>query len=368
MLAKARISDPSCLLVVDPQESRRITGRLLKNAGESFQDSGPVVAFTFNQRGGLLMQRLTGKYQYRDGAGYHDLLAILLDDEVFSAPRINGVIGDSGVIEGIDTPQERKDLIDVLNAGALEVPLVQAPVSEFSVSPLLGIDVQQKGKTAIMIAAAAVFVFMLVFYHKAGIIADICLLMNIVLVLGVMSLIQATFTLPGLAGLVLTIGMAVDANVLIFERMREEKEKGSSLRLSIQQGFAKAFSTIVDANVTTLIVAVVLFQIGSDQVRGFAVTLFIGIVMSMFTSLYVGRAMFEILEKKRWMKDIGMMSIVPKTNINFLAGRGLATVVSAVLILGGMAAFVSRGQGQPRHRLPRRHDGDVPHRRASANS
>lgn len=332
------------LLVVEPQENRRITGRLLKKAGESFQDSGPVVTFTFNQRGGLLMQRLTGKYQHREGSGYHDLLTILLDDEVFSAPRINGVIGDSGIIEGVDTPKERKDLIDVLNAGALEVPLVQSPVSEFTVSPLLGIDVQQKGKTAIMIAAAGVFVFMLVFYRTAGVVADICLLLNIVMVLGVMSLIQATFTLPGLAGLVLTIGMAVDANVLIFERMREEKDKGSSLRLSIQQGFSKAFSTIVDANVTTLIVAIVLFQIGSDQVRGFAVTLFIGIVMSMFTALYVGRAFFEVLEKKRWIKNLSMMSIVPKTDINFLSGRGIATIVSAILIVGGMAAFFSRGE------------------------
>lgn len=332
------------LLIVNPFENRRLTGRLLKRAYETIAETGSVVGFTFNERGGLLMQQLTSEYQPKEGSGYRNRLAIMLDDELYSAPTINDVIGSNGQISGDFDSKELQALINVLNAGALDVPLIETPVSEFSVSPLLGIDVQQKGKMAILIAAGAVFVFMLVFYRTAGVVADICLLMNIVLVLGVMSLIQATFTLPGLAGLVLTIGMAVDANVLIFERMREEKEKGSSLRLSIQQGFNKAFSTIVDANVTTLIVAIVLFQIGSDQVRGFAVTLFIGIVMSMFTALYVGRTIFELLEKKRVIKSLPMMSIVSKTNIQFLSFRGLATIVSAVLIIGGMAAFFTRGE------------------------
>lgn len=332
------------LLVVNPREDRRLTGRLLKRAYETIADTGSVVGFTFNERGGLLMQQLTRQYQPKEGSGYRNRLAITLDDKLYSAPTINDVIGANGQISGDFDSKELTELIGVLNAGALEVPLVQTPVSEFSVSPLLGIDVQQKGKMAIMIAAGGVFIFMLVFYRTAGVVADICLAMNIIMVLGVMSLIQATFTLPGLAGLVLTIGMAVDANVLIFERMREEKSKGSSLRLAIQQGFAKAFSTIVDANVTTLIVAIVLFQIGSDQVRGFAVTLFIGIVMSMFTALYVGKTFFEVLEKKRLIKDINMMSIVPKTDIQFLSGRGIATVVSLILIVGGMAAFFTRGQ------------------------
>ena len=332
------------LLIVNPRRDRRITGRLLRRSQEQISERGAVVGFSLNQQGGVLMQRLTDEYKAVTGRGYKHRLAILLDNQVYSAPTINSVIGEQGQIEGVGNPQERRELINVLNAGALEVPLAEEPVSEFTVSPLLGADVQEKGRTAILLAAAVVFVFMLVYYRAAGVVADICLVLNIILVLGVMSLIEATFTLPGLAGLVLTIGMAVDANVLIFERIREERAKGSSLRLSIQQGFGKAFSTIVDANVTTLITAVVLYMIGSDQVRGFAVTLFIGIVMSMFTSLYVGRVIFDVLERKGLIKDLSMTSLVSKTKLDFLSLRSIAGVVSAVLIVGGLISFFTRGR------------------------
>ncbi|MGD9857589.1 MAG: protein translocase subunit SecF, partial [Planctomycetaceae bacterium] len=227
---------------------------------------------------------------------------------------------------------------------ALEVPLVGQPVSEFTVSPLLGIVVQEKGMTAIVVAAVAVFVFMLAYYWVAGAVADLCLLVNLILVLGIMSFIDATFTLPGLAGLVLTIGMAVDANVLIFERIREEQDKGSSLRMSIHNGFSRAFTAIVDSNVTTLITAVVLYMIGTDQVKGFAVTLFIGIVMSMFSALYLGRLVFDILERKRWIKSVKMGTLIGRTNWDFLGKTKLAFATSAVLIVVGIGGFFARGE------------------------
>ncbi len=296
------------LVIIEPNEDRRITGKYLVRARQSADQNGsPAVAFTFNARGGTLFSQLTSKNRpSKDDFKRH--LAVLLDGKVQSAPSILSTIGSEGQITGSFTQKEISDLLNVLNAGALEVPLKPEPVSEFSISPLLGSDVQEKGKQAIVIAAIAVIVFMLIYYRFSGLVANICLTLNLLLVMGAMSFIDATFTLPGLAGLVLTIGMAVDANVLIFERIREEKARGSSLRMAINNGFARAFTTIVDANLTTLIVAVVLYIIGTDQVRGFAVTLFIGIVMSMFTALYVGRLFFDVFERKRWITDLKMMS------------------------------------------------------------
>lgn len=331
------------LVIIEPNEERRVTGKYLVRARQSTDQNGaPAVAFTFNARGGTLFSQLTSKNRpSKDGFERH--LAVLLDGKVHSAPSVQGTISSEGQITGRFTQKEIADLLNVLNAGALEVPLKPEPVSEFSISPLLGVDVQEKGKQAIIIAAVAVIVFMLIYYRFAGLVANICLTLNLLLVMGSMSFIDATFTLPGLAGLVLTIGMAVDANVLIFERIREEKNRGSSLRMAINNGFSRAFTTIVDANLTTLIVAVVLYIIGTDQVRGFAVTLFIGIVMSMFTALYVGRLVFDIFERKRWISDLKMMSIVGATSIDFIGKKMIAGMVSLALIVIGMGVVVARG-------------------------
>jgi SecD/SecF fusion protein len=331
------------LVIIEPNEERRVTGKYLVRARQSTDQNGaPAVAFTFNARGGTLFSQLTSKNRpSKDGFERH--LAVLLDGKVHSAPSVQGTISSEGQITGRFTQKEIADLLNVLNAGALEVPLKPEPVSEFSISPLLGVDVQEKGKQAIIIAAVAVIVFMLIYYRFAGLVANICLTLNLLLVMGSMSFIDATFTLPGLAGLVLTIGMAVDANVLIFERIREEKNRGSSLRMAINNGFSRAFTTIVDANLTTLIVAVVLYIIGTDQVRGFAVTLFIGIVMSMFTALYVGRLIFDIFERKRWISDLKMMSIVGATSIDFIGKKMIAGVISLALIVIGMGVVIARG-------------------------
>jgi SecD/SecF fusion protein len=332
-------------LVVHEPTEREVTGRYLTRAAPTMDDTGQLaVSFTFNATGGNRFSALTGRYQPDKSDGFERRLAVLLNGEIQTAPNLKSRIGSTGQISGNFDRKEIDELINVLNAGALEVPLITQPVSEFTISPTLGVDVQTKGLTAIVVSLLAVFVFMLFYYRVAGIVADLTLLLNLVLVVGAMAFIQATFTLPGLAGLVLTIGMAVDSNVLIFERMREELHRGSSLRMSIENGFDKALSTIIDSNVTTLITAVILYVIGSDQIRGFAVTLFIGLTMSLFSVLYFSHALFQILEKKRWIKSLSMMQWIGETKIDFLAVRRGAFALSAVVILGGLAALYARGQ------------------------
>ena len=326
-----------------PRESQEVTGQFLTRAQNTRDENGgPAVGFYFSQQGGFRFGRLTDANLPRQD-GSKRQLAVVLDEEIRSAPTINSRITTNGTITGRFTNREVDELVDVFNAGALEVPLDPTPVSEFTVSPLLGTDTVRKAVFSIAGAGLLVLVFMALYYRTLGLVADLCLVLNIVLVLGAMSLIEATFTLPGLAGIVLTIGMAVDANVLIFERIREEQARGSSLRMSIQNGFAKAFTTIVDANVTTLITALILFLIGTDQVRGFAVTLFIGILTSMFTALYFGRLICDLLERKRLVREFKMFSAVGQTSVDFVSKQGAALAVSAVCLLIGVGLIATRG-------------------------
>ena len=353
------------VLTVLPRKGQEVDGSFLTRARNSRdpQNGRPMVAFNFSTAGSYRFQNLTSLNQ--PTGDFERKLAVVLDEEVRSAPNILGIISSSGTITGDFTDAEVDEIVDVLNAGALEVPLDPTPVSEFTVSPTLGRDTVKKAIVSILGAGVVVLLFMAFYYRTLGIVADLCLVLNLVLVLGVMSLIEATFTLPGLAGIVLTIGMAVDANVLIFERIREEQARGSSLRMSIQNGFAKAFTTIVDANVTTLITALILFLIGTDQVRGFAVTLFIGILTSMFTALYFGRLICDLLERKRWVKTFKMFSVVGDTAVDFVSKQGVALACSAVAAAARHRADRAAGGGPPGYRLPRRHDGHVPARTAA---
>jgi SecD/SecF fusion protein len=332
------------LIKHDPPE-RAVTGAYLTNARATTDKNGSLaVAFSFNARGAALFHNLTSNnLPDKNERTATRQLAILLDGKVQSAPTIQAVISSNGEITGRFTKQEIDNLVGVLNAGALAVPLKQTPVSEFTISPLLGIDVQEKGITAIVVSAAAVFIFMLGYYLVAGVIADLCLALNLILVVGAMAFISATFTLPGLAGLVLTIGMAVDSNVLIYERMREELARGVSLRMAIQNGFDKAFAAIIDSNVTTLITAIILYLIGTDLIRGFAVSLFIGLMVSLFTCLYFGHLCFHIVERKRMVKTLVMMQFLGETKIDFLSKRMAAYLFSAVVIGAGMVSLTVRG-------------------------
>ena len=332
------------VLVMQEAEDDQVTGDFLQRASTGLSENGSAcVNFTFNGDGGARFFRLTDRNKPA-ADGFKRQLAILLNDKVHSAPNLNSAIRDSGQITGSFSPEELKSLVEVLNAGALKLPIIETPISEFSISALLGEDVRDKGLFAIYISSLAVFIFMLVYYRFAGVVANISLLLNVVLIVGAMAICNATFTLPGLAGMVLTIGMAVDSNVLIYERMREEMERGSSLRMMIHNGFDKALSAIVDSNVTTLIAAVVLYMIGTDQIKGFAVSLFIGLTMSMFSALYFGRLMFDIAERKRWIRDkLTMMKLIGVTQFDFIAKLKLALTGSITFIAIGIGLVLYRG-------------------------
>ncbi len=260
-------------------------GENLVDARVSFNEGAPVVSFRFNTVGGRKFGEVTSNH-------VNERLAIVLDNEVISAPTINGPItGGSGIITGNFTTKTANDLALLLRSGALPAPL--EVIQERTVGAGLGADSIQSGVIASIIGLCAVVIFMVMAYGLFGVMVDITVFLNIAIMLGIMSFIGTTLTLPGIAGIILTIGMAVDANILIFERMREEVNKGRSIRDSITVGFTEAYRTIVDSNLTTLVASVVLFYFGSGPVRGFAVTLAIGILTSMFTSITVSRLLTE---------------------------------------------------------------------------
>ncbi len=263
-----------------------LTGDMLDDAvaNRDPQYSRPIVIFDLNRRGGRSFARVTGEH-------IGDRIAIVLDGEVVSAPTVNDRIGQRGQIDLAGAPmEEARDLALVLRAGALPAPL--KVIEERRVGPSLGEDSVAQGKLAGIAGVILVILMVVGYYRLAGILAIMALGVYVTLVLGGLAGFGATLTLPGIAGMILSVGMAVDANVLIFERIREELDAGRSSRLAVDEGFAHALSAIVDANVTTMITALILFQFGTGPVRGFAVTLSIGILASFFSAIYVTRTFF----------------------------------------------------------------------------
>jgi len=238
------------------------------------------------------------------GANVNKRIAITLDNAVFSAPTvINKIVGGHSQITGMESPNEARLLEIVLRAGALPAPV--SIIEQRSVGPSLGEDSIRSGLNSTLWAVILTVLFMLFYYHNAGAMADVALVFNILFLLGVMAGFSATLTLPGIAGIVLTLGIAVDANVLINERVREELAGGKTLRASIDAGYAKAFSAIVDSNVTTFLTGVVLYQFGTGPVQGFALTLMIGIVASMFSAIVITRVIFNIMMDKGLTPNFG---------------------------------------------------------------
>jgi len=269
----------------------RLTGQNLVDAQPTFQDGQPVVSFRFDSRGASVFGKITS-----DNVG--KLFAIVLDDKVITAPRIESpILGGSGIIRGSFTVQSAKDLAILLRAGALPASMIY--LEERSVGPGLGQDSVDAGETASLIGMALVVIYMFAAYGLFGLMANVALIFNVALILALLTVLQATLTLPGIAGIALTIGMAVDANVLIFERMREEVRNGRSPFNAVDAGYRRALTTIIDSNLTTLIAAVLLFAFGSGPIRGFGVTLTIGIVTSMFTAIMVTRFMVVVWLRSR---------------------------------------------------------------------
>lgn len=271
-------------------------------------------------------------------------LAIVLDDVIYSSPLLTQHITTDPIIRGTFTEQEAADLALVLRSGAL--PAKMDVIQNRTVGATLGADSIRRGVTAAIIGLICVVAFMAIYYLAAGLIADFALMLNILMLLAVLSLFRATLTLPGIAGVILTIGMAVDANVLIFERIREEKKAGKDLKRAIREGFGRAHITIIDANVTTILTAIILFFLGTGPIRGFALTLIIGIAASMITALFVSRFLFDFFYARGILKSVKMLQFFTQPKIDFIGKRYLAFIVSLVLIVVGLGVFSIRAKNQ----------------------
>jgi len=287
------------------KEEPELLGSMLTNAQvqiggggqSSLQAGGAEVHMELNGEG-------TKKFAVVTGMNVGEFLAIVLDNKVASAPRIKEKIPSGSARIEVGNMDEAKDLALVLRAGALPAPIHS--ITENTVGPSLGHDSIAKGKNSALLGLLLVIIFMIFYYRASGFIADFALMLNIVFVLAFMAGFHATLTLPGIAGIILTVGMAVDANVLIFERIREEMRTGKTIRASIDSGYNKAFRTILDANVTTLITAVVLYSFGTGPIKGFALTLSIGILASMFTAIVVTRLIYDIITSRYAIKKLSI--------------------------------------------------------------
>lgn len=275
-----------------------VTGRDLRNAKPSLDEyNQPAVQFSLNQDGARKFGKATSENIGRN-------LAIVLDRQVRSAPRIDSRIDDEGRITGTFTQQEAQDLALVLRSGALPASLTY--LQEQTIGPSLGQDSVNKGVLASLLSLVMVTLFMLFFYKLSGVNAIVALIGNLVILLGAMSYIGATMTLPGIAGFILTMGMGVDSNVLIFERIKEELEAQRGVRASINAGFSRVFLTLVDTHLAALIGAAFLFQFGTGPIRGFATTLFFGLVSNLFTSTFVSKTLFELVLSKRQVESLSI--------------------------------------------------------------
>ena len=269
------------------ESKQLLTGAYLVDAKVRMDQFGkPQVSFKLNPKGGKIFAAVTSnKNQGRQ-------LAIVLDNRVYSAPTIDEPIPlGEGIIRGGFTIDQAKDLALVLRAGALPVPV--NIINKYVVGPTLGRDSIKKGQISWIVGIVLVVFFMILYYRTSGLIANIALVLNFLFLLGILTLFQATLTMPGIAAIILTMGMSIDANVLIFERVREELRTGKTVRASIDAGYAKALWTIIDANVTTIITAFLLFHFGTGQIKGFGVTLLCGIAISLFTALVVTKLIFD---------------------------------------------------------------------------
>ena len=340
------VGDRQILEILVDNDIYNVTGGYLTQAKAGTDRKGqPCVFFNFNSKGGQLFGRLTGSHLPDEVSDFYYKLGIILDGKLYSAPRINSTITDSGEISGSFTQQEVNELVNVLNAGSLPVALTKEPVSELYSGPTLGRDTIEKSTNAMIISAILVPLFMLWYYRFCGVVANIALVLNMLILFAVMLTIKAAFTLTGFAGLALTVGMAVDNNVLVFERLREELERGATLRMAIRNAFNRASTTIIDANLTTLIAATVMYILGTDQIKGFAVTLWIGVAVSIYTSVFVSRVIFDIAEKRQWIARVKMLRVIGHTNIDFMGMFRYFIVGSVLVTIMAIAVSVYRGKG-----------------------
>ncbi|MDZ4658512.1 MAG: protein translocase subunit SecD [Bythopirellula sp.] len=334
--------EPQALILMN--DGLDVTGSYLSQSSSGFDETGqPQVNFVFNDLGAFRFGQLTSEH-LPNPSGQKYSLGIILDKKLLTAPSINSKITSQGRITGNNSKEEVDFIVGILNAGSLPASLDKDPISRATISPTLGAETVERGKIAIAFCLLISIGFMIFYYRFAGLVACVALCTNLLLTLGVMVLFHAAFTLPGLAGLVLSVGMSVDANVLIFERIREERARGAALRMAIRNGYDRAFTTIIDSNMCNLITAVVIYRIAPDNVKGFGVTLIIGIIMSMFAAVFLTRIIFDVAEKLGKVKDLKMSQVIGETHFDFMGKRHLAIGASWLLIAIGVFAMFQRGE------------------------
>lgn len=323
----------------------KLTGEVITDARQDLdQYSRPAVSMQMNALGTRVWAKMTADAANQSPKGR---IAIVLDNLVYSAPYVNGEIPNgSSQISGNFTIEEAKDLANILKAGSLPAPT--RIVEEAIVGPTLGKIARDQGIISIVSGLVIVVLFMIAYYAKGGFVANIALVFNVFFILGILAQFNASLTLPGMAGILLTIGMSIDANVLIFERIREELNNGVKLRAAITDGYKKAFSSIVDANVTTLLTAVILYVLGQGPVKGFAITLMIGIVCSFFSAVYITRVIIEWMVRKGDESKVSFKTPLSKSmladfGIDFMGKRRLAYLISGAIIVVGLAIVAVQG-------------------------
>jgi len=336
------------VLVLAPEsESYNVTGKYIRDATAhlSQESAGYEVEFKFNPEGGQKFGRLTGEHVPLDNGAFHYKLAIILDHILMSAPNLNDRITDSGRITGDFDQKEAQDLADIINRGSLPAALNPNPEREMVTDPTLGADTIHQSLLAMLIAAIAVPVFMIYYYRFAGVVAVMVLTLTVIMLVAIMILVKAPFTLTALAGLALSVGMEVDNNVLIYERLREEIRHGAALRMALRNSFHRVGVVIVDANITHILAAAVLFYVGTEQVKGFAITFLLGALLSIWATMFVARTIFEVAERRRFIHKINMKEWIGHTTIDFMHWFRVCLTFSILITVLGLVVAVVRGKG-----------------------
>lgn len=317
-----------------------LTGESIIDARQELdQRSSPSIGMNMNATGAKKWKQLTGKNINRR-------VAIVLDNYVYSAPNVQGEIpSGSSQITGDFTLEEAQDLANILKAGSLPAPTTI--VEDVVIGPTLGKVAQEQGIFSILAGLGIVIIFMIAYYSKGGLVANLALFFNVFFILGILAQLSAALTLPGIAGIVLTIGMSIDANVLIFERIKEEIKNGAGVKQAVAAGYKKAYSSIVDANVTTLLVGIILYMLGQGPVKGFAITLIVGIVCSFFSAVFITRVIVEWMTKKGDQSKISFATFISKNvfsnmNLDFISKRKFAYIFSSIFIGLGIVAMLTK--------------------------
>lgn len=318
-----------------------LSGEVIVDARQDLdQRTAPAISMNMNATGAKKWKKLTGSNVNRR-------IAIVLDNYVYSAPNVQGEIPNgSSQITGNFTLEEAKDLANILKAGSLPAPTTI--VEDVVIGPTLGKVAQDQGMLSIFAGLAIVILFMIAYYSKGGMIANLALFFNVFFILGILAQLSAALTLPGIAGIVLTIGMSIDANVLIFERIKEELKNGAGIKQAISSGYRKAYSSIVDANVTTFLVGIILYTLGQGPVKGFAITLMVGIACSFFSAVFITRVVVEWMSKKGDQSKISFATgfsknLLSKMNFDFISKRKFAYLFSTIFISIGIVAMIAKG-------------------------